>query len=1081
MGNNNNSSGGGNNDYDDENYDDYDEFDANGYNVRHSRPSNGNNSSLGSNGSRASFLQLSDLPPADAPAAGLDWSQRAFDYYRLVENVPVPAFPHFSLPVRVHSALQRCFRLEPFQLAHPVTHALGLYHLEVYLAWAFQPPVAEFLMRSIESLPFRCDTVPFPDWLTLQDVYVLLAAYLAQEEPIFALRGAVAAANAVASGVGGNGTGAGAGAGRGGRDGGGVGVGVGGGPSPSSGGGGPLGGGGGSGGGGGGGGAAAFYLRAEAAPRPQGFDPALFFCLRTMYEDMQADPVFGCPAGALDQPCFADLLTAMRGADFCATVLRMVADDAAAYEAAQGKGMYVTLPALCGTVSRVELARHQQEHAGTYAAAEAEMKKAGAEFDYEAAEERKRLGAMGACGRCCYGFNKWWKTNVLDKRHLVPIWRSTFDGIEARFGPSVVAFFYFAQSLFWLNVLLAVVMGVIYVPGMISFDWSTPTIWVTTTVGGQQTQIEYHQSLVGLITGTGMEYSFMFYGDGYKPVYPTTGFRMYLAWIFVCVSALVVSLVENLSRFHFVSEEDDVSENNKFSRLAFAGYNFNGRSATTHEVQSLSFMTRFYNMLTEVHEAEAAKSDVEARGVGDGYYALKFRRFVGAVLSLAYLAGSGFLIAWLIVHEDEVTNDTKDSLGGASPFLVPFVVSILKLLVPQFVYIVVDFERYRKASLEFKHKFFRIFVMKMFFVLLVLFQTQALSQSESPTCLQTQTGMIYYRMLLTDIAIDVVSSLFIPLVVFGLKVKILGPKKLVPPPVGAPQKDLLRYEYEKMLNAYNPHDLRKVEFRLPENMISIMYRQALVWSALPFCPVVPIAGAVYMAIAICTKALQVRYLTCLPFQPMGVQSQYNRFRTYLLVTLGIVCIPFSFFLRTPVNCGVHVYPVHARATPFAALVRWANALPGALKVIASILLNPAFLWVALLLCGITGVYVTKKLRGYTKEVSMLRGWLKLEKQQTSAFLREHRIKLTPDDVQRSRQFASFASALPPAMAMRFLTFASDNGLQTEWQIFALPQAYLYALLEQAFVQGGYVDAQTVEHAANIINSMRPTALEPQQQ
>jgi len=808
--------------------------------------------------------------------------------------------------------------------------------------------------------------------------------------------------------------------------------------------------------------------------RPIDFDPALYFCLRTMYTDMEADPVFGCLAGDLEQPCFTDLLQAMRGDSFRDDVQQRLAGENSAYEAAQGKAMYVTLAALCEMITKVEATRHKASNMSSFEAAEAEMRKAAVDFDYQAAEERKRLNTMSTCGRCCYTFSQWWRLSVLDKRHIIPIWRKSFDEIEARFGPSVVAFFYFAQSMFWLNVILTCVLAVIFVPGMISFDWSAPAVQVTRMINGVETTVTVNQSLSGLVIGTGMEYSFMFYGDGYKRVYPETGFRMYLAWVFVCVAALIVSLIENLSRFHFISHDDEVSANNKFSRLAFAGYNFNMREASEHQIQSMSFMTRFYNLLTEVHDDQVSRgTDAAASQVGGGYYRLKLRRLLGALMTLIFLAASAVLVAFLIVNKQDVEDETESSLGWASDYLVPACITVIKLMVPQFVYRIVAFERYDRASDEFRHKFFRIFIMKMFFVLLILFQTQALKQSENTTCLQTLTGVIYYRMMFTDLIADIITSLIFPSLMFLAKLKILGPKKVVQPRQDDPQREHLRYEYEKMLLTYKPNDLRKNEFRLPENMIDIMYRQALVWSAMCYSPVISIIGALFMAAAITIKKIQVKYLTCLPFQPMGVQSQLNRFRSYMLGTIGLVCIPISFFLRTRVNCGIYLDPVRSRSTPFDSILRWANSLPGALSVISNILMNAAFLWVALLLCVILAIYASKKFTGYNKEVSLLRSWLKLEKQQTAAFLREHRIKLSPDDVQRSRQFAAFTSALPPAMAMRFMTCASDNGINTEWQVFALPQAYLRAFLEKAFLQGAYVDEYAVEHSMNIINSMRP--------
>ncbi len=632
-------------------------------------------------------------------------------------------------------------------------------------------------------------------------------------------------------------------------------------------------------------------------------------------------------------------------------------------------------------------------------------------------EEERRMRKMNCAGRCCYRCGRWWAKHVTDKKHLVPMWKSSIEEIEARFGASTASYFYFARSMFWLNVWLALLCLFIVVPGMMSYDYSLRSYTVERIIGNQVRNVTVQRDYRGIVLGLGMEDSFMFYGDGYKQRYSEYyNYMMDVAWVFVCTAVMLVSLLDNLARFSITEETAEVTLG--VCRLAFAQYDFSVRGERAHKLQSMQFSSKLYSSI--IGKAEENRMENTRESVGSAYYILKLRRFLGLLFSLAFMGGASLAIIELILNEEQIRNDSRANISTyVAELIVPVCVSALKLMVPLVVKALVDFENYERAKDAFRQTSLRIYLMKMFFVLVVLFQTLALSSDKTRdgTCPQTNTGILYYRMLVIDLAVEFLSSLVIPGVIYSMKRWVCTCIfKLDVPPLkdNATDAEQEKQLYLMVLKSLDPTDLIKNEFRIPENIIELMYKQALVWAAFPFAPVVPILALIIQVLIFIIKKTQVLHLTRMPLKPMGIASQTNMFRSLLLATLALMCIPFSYWLNSTVKCGPHYISkcLTCEQTPVQRLLDWVATLPPTFEMIVSILQNTGLLWIMLLLLMIYGILLTKKYRGQTADVRGLREWLRVEKKEMEEFRRAHRIKSTKSTDLGDIKFRTFLRELP---------------------------------------------------------------------
>jgi len=209
--------------------------------------------------------------------------------------------------------------------------------------------------------------------------------------------------------------------------------------------------------------------------------------------------------------------------------------------------------------------------------------------------EVRSVRNVSDCGLCIkdYKFRfKMWSAGY--KKWFNP-WGS-FDEIEARYGSSVASYFYFAQYMFWFNVLLTTSSLFVVVVGIMNFDWDMSTYEIL------------NQTYVGLLTGDGIAYSWLFYGNYYDESYygsdEKNGYDMDLAWIMYCVALLIISLAVTLSEvdskaFADAEDLDNQEGSMETCEMLYATFDFGIREDKACNIQRIRMKTQFMDLIKE--------------------------------------------------------------------------------------------------------------------------------------------------------------------------------------------------------------------------------------------------------------------------------------------------------------------------------------------------------------------------------------------------------------------------------------------------------------------------------------------------
>jgi hypothetical protein len=359
------------------------------------------------------------------------------------------------------------------------------------------------------------------------------------------------------------------------------------------------------------------------------------------------------------------------------------------------------------------------------------------------------------------------------------------------------------------------------------------------------------------------------------------------------------------------------------------------------------------------------------------------------------------VVAVLIYFEETTIApalSTNASLARFAELLVPAAVSFLRVSSPFIIFAIVALESYELADKRFFHTFSRLFATRMFYVLVILFQTMFMQVSGVPgdadyVCPETQVGVFYYSLVFLDIIIDAGLSIVAPWVKMKAR-KCLG-----------------RGVAGEFDSHYKGLDQYKDEFPIPVNIINIMYQQGLIWSGMPYCPALPVLGSLSLFLTIIVKRLQVINLCRPPVKPMGVARQQSYFRSLLIVTLVIAMIPFSFFMRTTATCGPYfaadVYIADDSTTwttPVDRLWEEIEKLPAWVVMVFNYLQNVVVLWVVLIVLVIYTLYLRKTMVAVRGELHYAQDRVKLEQKDLQEIIKKEKIILDETQEKGRTQF-----------------------------------------------------------------------------
>eukprot|EP00808_Paulinella_micropora_P006795 g21707.t1 len=572
------------------------------------------------------------------------------------------------------------------------------------------------------------------------------------------------------------------------------------------------------------------------------------------------------------------------------------------------------------------------------------------------------------------------------QRYVLPWWRKSFSQIEARHGASVVSYFLFAQSVFFLNVLTALLFLVLLIPGWKAYKW-----------GSADT------SYSGLILGTGLANSWMFYG-GYGAA--MEGLRMDVLWVLVPLGMLFLALGFNL---RYMGGDRDVfgaEDKTPFSALVLGGLDFTLRSRFSMEMQRRQ-RQRTMGILTE-EVRERVKYFQKHHNIARSFEGA-MRYATGFSLSLVFGISSAIAIAYIIVFEDKVRKQafvqSLPFLDDISSLLTPIMVTFFKIITPMVLVALVSFEKHPRALERFRVTFMRLFLSRMAYVVVVLFQTLYLEtqkSAEGAICNETMVGIIYWNLVMIDFLIELTVSLVYNPVRLWLIRRALcydsGHFTYVSAAdFGTQPQSELDADFQVLRQ-----DKYKREYNIPKELIDIMYRQALFWAGAPFCPLLPLLAVPHNFLLITAKTRQVRWYSRPPIKPMGVDKQIRYFRGTMIVTLAICIIPYTLFLKREVQCGPHL-----GSTPIDVFFVWLESGPAWFAFLLSYTRNVLLLWSLVVLMALYCLYLSRRHRGHQAELAWLQRRVRMEVKDKTQIIRSNGILLDQDAERGKFMFRAF--------------------------------------------------------------------------
>eukprot|EP01137_Pigoraptor_chileana_P018860 Opistho-2@79015 len=477
------------------------------------------------------------------------------------------------------------------------------------------------------------------------------------------------------------------------------------------------------------------------------------------------------------------------------------------------------------------------------------------------------------------------------RRDPIPLWREVMKKVEGHFGTGVAAFFVFSRWVFLLNVLLAVMWtSFVVIPQGIDFDYS---LTKNETFKPQN-----------MFDGKGsMGVMWAFYG-GYSAEL-SSGYRMDMAYILVIVVMFFASFFLILGSISAAWDPKSreggalVRQDLKypFATIVLASWDHSLNSQAGIENLRLGIANTLQDRLSEVKVDQMAK----VRTRRDRMILIGWR--VLAWLTTIFIMGGAFTAIYYLVQW------SNPGSAKTASFLETYSVSILFSLingvVPNIIQQVVRLDKFATGRAELNATIGRIYVLRMVNLYVLLYSLYAKVKSETfNECALTFVGQEFYRLVLIDIIVQSISQLVVK---FGY------------------------YWWSKK---------KKREFDISQGVLSIVYRQALIWTGASACPILPFIGCLSNANFFFLYYLIVDK-TCRPPMKRWNQSRNSAFFFGILgITLVCTLIPVTLVLTSYKHaCGPYADAKYDDA--YDAFSEYIKEQPKGLRVAIQYIASPA--------------------------------------------------------------------------------------------------------------------------------------------
>ncbi|XP_045902206.1 transmembrane channel-like protein 5 isoform X2 [Micropterus dolomieu] len=431
--------------------------------------------------------------------------------------------------------------------------------------------------------------------------------------------------------------------------------------------------------------------------------------------------------------------------------------------------------------------------------------------------------------------------SIRSARQTLELWQGIMKEIGGKFGTSVLSYFLFLKWLLVFNIFSFVVnFGFITIPLLVSDP--SPDIPLNVSFRGLE-----------ILTGAGyFTYTVMYYG-GYsnKTLVGLVEYNMQLAYFFtiavymvLCGIALIYSMASSFKNNYVLA---DPSSNSAWQLLSSWDFSITNERAVRQ---------RKNNIRVQLKESLSEKAQRELLTLSEK---LKHSGvYLGSwLLSTSLAFGCGASIYYLCQYEQQQATDSANwsLLQEAETLLVPFVVSLMNLVVPLFYSLFNKFEHYSNQRRQIYALVVRNVLLKMS-ILAVLCYYWMNEVAKKFSCWESMVGQALYRLVIVDFLFLMLGSFF-----GEFLSNVIGTRLL--PRLGVPEFDVAR------------------------NVLELIYAQTLAWIGIYFSPLLPAIQILKFFILFYLKKVSLTQ-NCQPPRRAGRAAQMQ--------TIFIALLFFPFFV-----------------------------------------------------------------------------------------------------------------------------------------------------------------------------------------
>lgn len=513
--------------------------------------------------------------------------------------------------------------------------------------------------------------------------------------------------------------------------------------------------------------------------------------------------------------------------------------------------------------------------------------------------------------------------------------------IEGKFGTGVVSYFLFLRWLLFLNLAISVIIILFMIlPKTLLHEIHHPCEDYeqnsTTCCSNYYMAKNLTDSNVffDVIQGTGwMERTILFYGVYTNQIYSyyianlfqsELYYNMPMAYILVAISWVLLSLIAIVKTAAKGFKERLVENEGQFYKycnLVFGGWDF-----CIHNDKSAKIKHKgIYNEVKGYLEEEKINEERQLR-TRESQILIYFKRLLVNIIVFVILIASGVLIYFTFNYSTDKLNEEMSKISenpnevhiensnqshsekftlrlykeGGLFFgqlentlleFLPFIcIVVLNLIVPEVFSYLIQFESYTPAYVLII-TLLRTVLLRLSSLAVLLSQMYTYVRdngfvcsynNDDPSkldCWETYVGQQLYKLILTDFAVQFVTTFFINL----------------------PRAFLARHTNSRCFKMIGEQD-----FYLPKHVLDIVYTQTIIWMGSFFCPFLPIIGTLFYFLIFYIKKFTC-LTNCTP-SPVVYKASKSKslFMSVLLLGFIVSIAPVAYSVAEifpSVNCG----------------------------------------------------------------------------------------------------------------------------------------------------------------------------------